>query len=197
MAPLDAFNYTFSNQYRASTRAARIATTAAVGDFDWEWAWVSLLEPVPTKQPEILALRWQVQSTPGELADGEPAPQIGVSLSVAIKHEARDDAPDATSGTADSASRPIVVERTVVVRGFKPQGGPQWWPAIGVQTSMYFGGKCAPVNGSILTPSADPKIVAADLRAFRNFVKSPEVIDPSARSNAEDVADYVDKYCDN
>ena len=132
--------------------------------------------------------RWQLDTAPGTLNDGTEAPRLQVTLSTAIEHLIKND----TSGQ----SEPVVVQRTVIIRGFKPLGGPDWWPGIGIQMTPLFGGKCAPANGSILTPSDNPKILKDDLKSLRSFINKPTEVNAEASSDASSIKEFLDLYCE-
>lgn len=196
--PAEAFDYVFKNQYQASRQDARRSTEAAAGGYDWEWAWASLFDQPPAEPAVILAANWQVESVPSKRADGATAPRLQVSLSTAFEYlvprEGQDTADTETAG--QTTMEPIVVLRTIIVAGFEPLGGPDWWPGIGVQANPLFGGKCAPVNGSILTPARSAETLSSDLETLRNYIAEPDRVDTAATSEGAGLADYVEKYCE-
>ena len=199
MTPTQAFDFVFDGQFEATKQAAADGSRAAAGTYDWEWAWASLSEMTPIQPARILDARWQVSTVPGKLADGTPSRQLQVVLSTAIEHFISRGPTKEGDDRADQAEqqvRPIVVKRSIIVRGFKPLGGAEWWPAIGVQTTPFFGGKCAPVNGSVLTPSDDPSVLQEDLKKLEAYLDDRDDIDAGASSNSTSMREYVDEYCE-
>jgi hypothetical protein len=189
LAPDAAFDFVFANQYPQTTDLARTKSREATGQYDWQWAWASLFELAPTTSAAFLKVRWQADAVPGTLDDGTAAPQLQLSLITAIEH----DLPP--TGGAESDIAPVVMKRTLTAQSFRPLGGPGWWPAIGVQSEPLFGGKCAPKNGSLLTPTSDPEIIHEDLRKLRQLVKSDKAVDTAAVSTASSTSEYFAKYC--
>ena len=190
-SPTDAFNYVFANQYPDTKRQAANDSQAAADGYDWQWAWATQFATRPLGPPTILDAQWQVQTVPGELPDGTAMPRLQVVLSTATKHLVADDR-DPSGPPA-----PIVVKRAVIVDGYRPRGGPLWWPAVGVQTETWFGGKCAPSNGSVMTPAHRPSTLKADLRALQNYLSKPPVkVDTGAVSTANSIGDYLRRYCE-
>lgn len=188
--PRAAFEYVFANQYSDTTEQAAQASRTATGKYDWEWAWASLFETQPITPARFLALRWQVEVIPSELASGAKADLLQVTLSTAIEHRV----PNGT-GTGSSVA-PIVVQRAVIINSFKPLGGPDWWPAVGMQANPLFGGKCAPVNGSLLTPARRQATLNSDLRRLREYMSEPTRINTRAVSDGGQIGDYVQRYCE-
>lgn len=184
-----AFKYVFANQYSESSDATRQAFEG-IGDYSYAWAVASLFDEPPTEPAKVLAARWQVTTSEGTTADGSTAPILQVALSVAVEHQVADDNAAATSATA-----PIVMQRTVIIKGFKPLGGEQWWPTIGYQATPLFGGKCAPINGAILTPAHKPTTIREDMARLRKYITKPNAIDVEA-SEGSDLGEYVQKYCE-
>lgn len=189
--PTEAFDYVFANQFPATTQAARAGSVAAAGSFDWEWSWASLFKAQPREAAKVLAARWQVDTVPGTLDDGTDAPQLQVTLSTVVEHLVPSQA-----GMGKGTAEPVVMQRAVTVQGYKPLGGSTFWPGIGVQTTPLLGGKCAPVNGSILTAAEDPGTVRKDLKALRDFLRTPERVNAESSTTGGDLADSVKRYCD-
>jgi hypothetical protein len=194
-SPRDAFNYVFANQYPASTKATQAALQAAAGDYDWEWSWATRFDTKPSEPAKVLVARWQVETVPNEQPDGRP--MLQVSLATATEHLIPDTPNNDSGGSGDTTVNdlvPVVARRTVIIQGTKPLGGPDWWPAIGIQSENLFGGKCVPVNGSIITPAHDPATIREDLATLRTFIKTPNKV--NAGDTNTSIADYVKNYCE-
>jgi hypothetical protein len=195
LSPADAFAYVFAGQYPRTTEAARDDSRAATGGYDWEWAWASLFDKQPRTPARVLSARWTVESEPAKLGDGTSAPLLRVVLSVIFEHDVPVETTEDAAGSPGPVE-PVLVKRSIVVQGYRPLGGPAWWPAVGVQTEPLLGGKCAPVNGSLLTPTRNQKIIREDLQKLRTALNDPADIDASSESTAGSIKAYVEKFCD-
>lgn len=200
MSPSSAFDYVFANQYPATTASSRRATKDAAGRYDWEWGWASRFADEPSIPARFLESRWEIETEATPLGNGRSRTVLRVSLSVAVQHLIPDTANDRQATGSDSAEeplmRPIVIQRTVIVQGFKPLGGPKWWPGVGLQARPFFGGQCAPVNGSILTPATRPKTLERDFERLAEYLDDPVNVDENTVSDAGDLSELVDKYCE-
>lgn len=200
-SPSAAYNYVFANQYRASRESSRQATQDSAGRYDWEWAWASRFDTEPAVPARFLTSRWQVETETIQLNDGTPDELLRVILSVSIEHlvphtSTGGDKDDADSTGDDLVVHPIVMQRKVIVQGLNPLGGPKWWPGIGVQASPLFGGGCAPVNGSILTPATRPKTLNRDLERLADYIDHPKKVDTDSISDDGDLAAFVAQTCE-
>lgn len=195
MTPEQAFDFVFATQYPETTELSRSSSATAAGRYDWEWAWASMFQSPPEKPATILAAHWQADTVSGTLSDGTSAPQLVLTLSATIQHLVPDPT-EGSDGDVDARLEPIVVQRNVIVRGFRPLGGPDWWPGIGIQTDVLFGGKCALVNGSKLTVVRDQQILARDFKKLRRLINQPGRVETSVSSDADDLTAYVQRNCD-
>lgn len=71
---------------------------------------------------------------------------------------------------------PIVVRRTVEAAGFRPRGGPEWWPSVRARTTPFGNTGCRLYRDAILEPLADPADLRQDVAGLRNSLNNPEYI---------------------
>lgn len=197
MSPSSAFEYVFATQYPATTESARAGTASVAGKYDWEWAWASRFESEPPLPSRFLVSRWQVErvQVPGS------GKALRVTLSVAVEHLVPDHTGtrrgvDSNATTDPIVLHPIVMQRTVIIQGFRPLGGPRWWPGVGLQARPLFGGQCAPINGSVLTPATRTATLDRGFDILSDFVENPRSVEIGASSDASDLAELVNEYCE-
>ncbi|MDO9455236.1 hypothetical protein [Nocardioides sp.] len=187
-SPSEAFDFVFAGQYPQTTDYARTNSRRATTGYDWEWAWASLYED-PAAAPAIfLTSRWEVARVPGKLDDGSQANQLQVTLVTATEQIVDD--------KRSGVRAPIVMVRSIILRSFKPRGGPAWWPGVGVQAEPLLGGKCAPKNDSLLTPSYNDRVLDEDFEKLADVLREVKDVEEYASSDADSIAAYLKKYCD-
>ncbi|MEJ7634712.1 hypothetical protein [Aeromicrobium sp.] len=157
MGPGDAVDYV-TDDLLTTTKDTYVREAAGVleGENAWQWFLASLFDGARVEPAKIVRVDWDATRLIAELDDGTPAPVLKLTLQVFVVH---------TFGPK-AHPRNIVVRRAVALRGFRPNGGPAWWPVLSTFTEPFGNDGCA-LKESVLRPLRAAKYVKKDLGALK------------------------------
>lgn len=158
MSPDDAIAYVMTDltpatEYDYTSRLPK----EIPGKHSWEWFLASLYKDNLTEPSKIIRVDWNTETRPGKLDDGTPSRYLNLTLQVFAVQ---------TLGPKDHP-RNIIVSRAVRLSGFKPNGGPAWWPGFSSKTFPYGNDGCALGEDSTLRPLRTVKYLKEDLVSLR------------------------------
>jgi hypothetical protein len=165
MTPDDAFASVYARQLAATTFDARQNNQRLIPGHDWQWLAASRYTTTPTR-PKVLKVAAEATTARGSLDNGNPAPYLNVTVQAHLLQTVQ----------VDGHTRPIVVRRTVRVATFKPNGGPDFWPAVWARASPFGNDSCALFDGAQLVPLTDPERLRADIRDLEQSLSNRTVV---------------------
>lgn len=162
MKPDDAVDYVLAD-LPTGTRADYQSTIPSnpAGKRGWEWYLASLYKRDVAASSKIIRVDWATDTTAGALDDGTPSRYLNLSLQVFIAHD---------FGPVDHP-RNVLVRRTVRLSGYKPNGGPDWWPSLTTTTSPFGNNGCALNEDSTLVPLEGAKYLKKDIAGLQKAWK--------------------------
>ena len=163
-----AYEYVMGGAYLGSRNSARSNLINAANGVRWEQnVFNQFPEDAGLGKTHVLDVRWKWGQQAGTLGSGKTAPLLWVGVQVFTR----------TPVTVDGATHPIVVRRTVLVRGFNPTGGLDWWPAVTFNTWPYGNDGCTLRTSPRLVPTRRVQGLRDDLRWLRDWL-APNKLDP-------------------
>ena len=190
MAPDTAIDYIYAHQYPATTYDFKSNAASLASGYDWQWIAASRYNKTPTTPPKIIKVNAAVTTGKGHLDDGTPARYLQVTVQIHALQQIPSD-----HGTA-----PIVVRRTVQASGYRPRGGPNWWPTVVTRTGGLFGNSgCALFKGARLVPLTDPDVMRTDLADLKISIANKDLIPENFGNFADPKATrkYIQQTCAN
>lgn len=118
----------------------------------WQWFVASLYKGELVKPAKVIRVDWETDTQVGKLADNTVARYLSLSLQVFVVYP---------FGPADDP-RNVVVRRMVKLNGYRPNGGPAWWPSLRTDTTPFGNDGCALIADSTLRPFKTAKHIKAD-----------------------------------
>jgi len=187
MDPNKVIDYVFANQYDQTTFKFKTDSSDYLAGYSSDWLAASIYQKTPTTAPKVVKVAAKVARDSGKLDDGTTAPLLRVTVQAHAAQLVR----------SASGKVPIVVRRTVQVSGFKPRGGPDWWPGILADTSPYGNAECPLYDGSKLIPLTDPGSLRKDLAALKISLGSKGMVPQTFGEpvSASKFRKYVNKTC--
>lgn len=125
----------------------------AYSEQGWQWFVASLYKGELAKPAKIIRVDWDTETVASELDDGTPSRYLSLSLQAFVVYP---------FGSAESP-RNVVVRRMVKLNGFRPNGGPAWWPVLSTDTTPFGNDGCALIEDSTLLPLKKAKDIQSDL----------------------------------
>lgn len=191
MEPDAAVDYVYEQQYRLTQFNFERDAAAATFGHDWQWLAASRY-PATASKARVIKIAAAVSHTTGKTDDGTTEPILRVTVEAHILQTV----PDADHGTV-----PIVVRRAVEASGFKPRGGPDWWPAVITRATPFGNSGCALFKSAELKPLTDPDTLREDLANLnislraKSIATTEFVADTSTETRAKTL-DWYEKDCD-
>ncbi len=188
MTASKAIDYVFSNQYSDTAFEFKQNATSFTYGYDWQWLAASRYPKktgTPSK-PKILKITADTSTGRDTTDQGERTDYLIVTLQVHVVQ---------TVNTSKYGRVPIVVRRTVQASGFKPRGGPDWWPSLRARTTAFGNTACGLYRGAILQPLSDSSDLRRDVADLRNSLDSRAMVptDFAAKANADKLQAFVEK----
>lgn len=188
--PSQAVNRVYANQYGSTTFEFKQDAIDTNRGYDWQWLAASRYPkeaglPTATK---VLKVTGAVSTDTDRTATGERAPFLTVTVQAHIAQ---------TVTTKQYGRVPIIVRRTVRASGFRPQGGPEWWPSVMARTTPFGNTGCGLYRGAILDPLDDPDDLRRDLASLEDSLNTPGVVsDPiDTRPDSDELRDFIETDC--
>ncbi|WP_148076998.1 hypothetical protein [Nocardioides aurantiacus] len=207
MAPDEAVDYVYAQQPAPTRFDFERDAIAGTQGRPWQWLAASRFPETPCRAKAIRVAA-NVKKYNGRLDDGTPAPYLTVIVEAHLvqqvpipNRETDADEP----GDTDPATVPIVSYRAVLASGFRPRGGPGFWPSVRTRTSPFGNDGCSlDEDTALLVPSTDPDVLREDLANLKSTLRNPRVsatdftADTSAAQKKEarrEYEQYRDEHC--
>ena len=183
LSPEDAVSAVTVEQFDDTSYAMRRDFAEAYGDHRWEWNVASRFEQAPTEQARIVKYVWAVESRDPE-NNGNDDDILYVTLQAHVVQ---------TIGKADDR-RTFLTRRTVSMSGYRPGGGPDWWPYLAVESHPYGNAPCPLYTDALLVPETDAEALSSDLAGAKVSMAEKSVIDEEW-PNVSEVNDRAEGSC--
>ncbi|KQY55822.1 hypothetical protein ASD11_15065 [Aeromicrobium sp. Root495] len=164
-----AYDYVTESLYAATLDNVDDGLPDVFGN-DWKASLATTLGQRPVRPARLVTADWTTTSKPAELDDGTPSRTLTVRLDV---HAV------VTTGT-DARPNTIILRRHILLRGFRPRGGPDWWPVLGFGTQNWGVNECESQAVDALVPETDASELRKQLVKARNSVNG---LGPSQEPN--------------
>lgn len=178
MSPDEAVDYVYAQQPTPTRFDFERDAIAASQGRPWQWLAASRFSKTPSTA-EVIRVAANVKKYSGRLDDGTPAPYLAVTVEAHLVQQVaspNQQTNEGQSGGADPATVPIVSYRAVQASGFRPQGGPDFWPSVRARTSPFGNDGCSlDEDTALLVPSTDADVLREDLANLRSTLKNPSV----------------------
>lgn len=186
----EAVDEVYAGQYPQTAFQFKQEAIDRTPGLDWQWSAASRYprpSGVPT-EPRFLKITGKVSSGQDGIDDGTTAKFLTVTIQAHI----------AQTVESDRYGRvPIVVRRTVRASGFRPRGGPDWWPSVSVGTVPFGNTACGLYRGALLDPITDGGDLRRDVESLKISLDSPTLIPEQSisASDADKLRDAVRDEC--
>lgn len=188
--PSEAINRVHANQYAPTTFEFKQDAIDNTVGYDRQWLAPSRYPKTagtPTA-PKVLKVTGAVTTDTDEIDAGEQAPFLTFTVQAHIAQ---------TVTSKEYGRVPIVVRRTVRASGFRPRGGPEWWPSVMARTAPFGNTACGLFEGAILDPLDNAGDLREDLANLNDSLDTRGVV-PGAFdevSDPDELRDYIETEC--
>jgi len=174
LSPGDAVSAVTTEQFDDTIYAMRRDMAEAYGDHHWEWNVASRFDQTQSEPPRIVKVTWKVEARDPEDND-TPDDILYVTLQAHVVQ---------TIGKGKDRNT-FLTRRTIGLSGYRPGGGPDWWPYLSMTSHPYGNLACPLYTDALLVPQTDAAAMASDLAGAKVSMAEKSIIDEQWPTVAE------------
>lgn len=186
----EAINRVYAGQYAPTTYEFKQDAIALTQGYDWQWFAASRFkkEAGTPSGPKVLKVAGAVSSGRDQMDTGEQASFLRVTIQAHIAQYVESE---------EFGRVPVIVRRTVRASGFRPRGGPDFWPSIITRTVPFGNTACGLYQGATLDPLTKAGDLRRDLASLKDSLNTRGVVPDAfeAGANPDELNTYVKKEC--